>query len=213
MVPLSPAKRLGLRVARLVRGALLKAGPRVRIRLPPAGSQLRTAPCPARMSDRREPIGARRSANPCCRSQTIDISGRGRARRGCQMIAELYECPESIADMEIAFEQKAMQVISRTPARREAKERVAEVLHPLPVPAAEVDIASRRDVERNEFQRRPEVFRPVRAILVARNVIIAQKVIRRLRVPQHLCAEVSRGGRKRRQHHYDRSDARGARRP
>jgi hypothetical protein len=27
------------------------------------------------------------------------------------MIAELYECPESIADMEIAFEQKAMQVI------------------------------------------------------------------------------------------------------
>src|SRR6202035_902174 len=41
VVPLSPAKRLGLRVARLVRGALLKAGPRVRIRLPPAES-LRT---------------------------------------------------------------------------------------------------------------------------------------------------------------------------
>ena len=43
------------------------------------------------------------------------------------MIAELYECPESIADMEIAFEQKAMQVISRIPARREAEKRVAEV--------------------------------------------------------------------------------------
>ena len=33
---------LGFRVARLVRAALLKAGPRVRIRPPPAGSQLRT---------------------------------------------------------------------------------------------------------------------------------------------------------------------------
>ena len=38
----APAKRLGLRVARLVRGALLKAGPRVRIRLPPARSLVRT---------------------------------------------------------------------------------------------------------------------------------------------------------------------------
>jgi hypothetical protein len=42
VVPLSPAKRLGLRVARLVRGALLKAGPRVRIRLPPPASPVRT---------------------------------------------------------------------------------------------------------------------------------------------------------------------------
>jgi galactokinase len=78
------------------------------------------------------------------------------------MIAELYECPESIADMEIAFEQKAMQVISRIPARREAEKRVAEVLDALAVLATEVNIASRRDVERDEFERRPEVFRPVR---------------------------------------------------
>jgi hypothetical protein len=84
------------------------------------------------------------------------------------MIAELYECPESIADMEIAFEQKAMQVISRIPARREAEKRVAEVLDALAVLATEVNIAFRRDVERDEFERRPEVFRPVRAILVVR---------------------------------------------
>jgi galactokinase len=76
------------------------------------------------------------------------------------MIAELYECPESIADMEIAFEQKAMQVISRTPARREAEKRVAEVLDALAVLATEVNIASRRDVERDEFERRPEVIPP-----------------------------------------------------
>jgi hypothetical protein len=49
------------------------------------------------------------------------------------MIAKLYECPESIANMEIAFEQKAMQVISRIPARREAEKRVSEVLDALAV--------------------------------------------------------------------------------
>jgi galactokinase len=124
------------------------------------------------------------------------------------MIAELYECQESIADMEIAFEQKAMQVISRIPARREAEKRVAEVLDALAVLAPEVNIASRRDVERDEFERRPEVFRPVRAILVARNVIIAQEVIGRLRIPQHLCAEAAWGGKKRRQLYYDRDGAR-----
>ena len=74
------------------------------------------------------------------------------------MIAELCENPESVADMEIAVEQKAMQVISRIPPRREAKKRVAEVLDALAVLATEVNIASRRDVERDEFERRPEVF-------------------------------------------------------
>jgi maleylacetate reductase len=39
VVPLSPAERLGIPVARLGRAALLKVGPRVRIRLPPAVSQ------------------------------------------------------------------------------------------------------------------------------------------------------------------------------
>jgi hypothetical protein len=114
------------------------------------------------------------------------------------MIAELYECPESIADMEIAFEQKAMQVISRIPARREGEERVAEVLDPLAVLATEVNIASRRYIERNEFDGRPEVCRPVRAILVARNVIIAQEVIGRLRIAQDLRAHSVRSEKKRR---------------
>jgi hypothetical protein len=95
------------------------------------------------------------------------------------------------------LEQKAMRVISRIPARREAEKRVAEVLDALAVLATEVNIASRRNVERDEFERRPEVFRPVRAILVARNVIIAQKVRGRLRIPQHLCAGAARGGKKR----------------
>ena len=63
------------------------------------------------------------------------------------MIAELYECPESIANMEIALEEEAMQVISRVSARREAEKRVAEVLHPLPVSAAKVDLASRPEVK------------------------------------------------------------------
>ena len=92
-------------------------------------------------------------SKPLLQVQTIDIGGWGRARRGCQVIAELYECPEGVADMEIAFEQKAMQVISRIPARREGEERVAEVLDPLAVLATEVNIASRRNVERNEFER------------------------------------------------------------
>src|SRR4029077_12879050 len=147
---------------------------------------------------------------PVLQVQTIDIGGRGRAWRGCQMIAELYECPEGIADVEIALEQKAMQIISRVPARREAEKRVAEVLDALPVFAAEVNIASRHDIERNEFERRPEVVRPIRAILVTRNVIIAQEVIGRRGVPRHLCANAARDEKKCRQHHYDRNGARGA---
>ena len=56
--------------------------------------------------ERDAPVLADRSfqvGKPLLQVQTVDISGRGRARRGCQMIAELYECPESIVDMEIAL--------------------------------------------------------------------------------------------------------------
>jgi hypothetical protein len=137
---------------------------------------------------------------PLLQIQTINVGRWGRARGGRQVIAKLYESPEGVADMQIALEQKPMQVIRRTPAGRKAEERAAKVLHPLLVLPAEVKITPRRDIERNELERRPEVFRQVRAILVARNVIIAQEVIGRLRVPQHLGAQPARGGNKRRQH-------------
>ena len=57
----------------------------------------------------------------------------------------------------------------------------AEVFDALAILAAEIDVASRRQaiVERNELERRPEVDRPVGAILVGRNVIVDYEMIGR----------------------------------
>jgi hypothetical protein len=93
------------------------------------------------------------------------------------MISELYEGPEGVADMQIALQQQAVHVIGRVASRRETKERIAEVLHALPELAAEVDVASRRNVEGNEFDRRPEIVWPCGVLLIGRNVVIAQKVV------------------------------------
>jgi hypothetical protein len=62
-----------------------------------------------------------------------------------------------------------MQIVGRGRPRRQAEERGAEVLDALAILAAEIDVASRRQaiVERDELERRPEVDRPVGAILVA----------------------------------------------
>ena len=58
-----------------------------------------------------------------------------------------------------------MHVIGRVASRRKSKERVAEVLHALPELAAEVDVASRRNVEGDEFDRRPEIVWPCGVLL------------------------------------------------
>ena len=83
--------------------------------------------------------------------------------------------------MQVVREQQAMQIVGRGRPRRQAEERGAEVLDALAILAAEIDVASRRQaiVERNELERRPEVGRPVGAILVAWNVIVDYEMIGR----------------------------------
>jgi hypothetical protein len=93
---------------------------------------------------------------------------------------------------------------------RQPEENIVEVFDALAVLAAEVDLASRRDIERDKFERRPEVIWPCGVLLILRNIVIAEEVIGRLRVPEHLCAQAARGSDKRRQHYYDRDGARGA---
>jgi hypothetical protein len=91
----------------------------------------------------------------------------------------------SVADMQIALEHQAMQIVGCGSPRRQTKERGAKVLDALAVLTAEIDVASwRKTVERNELERRPEVVRPVGTVLVAGNVIITQKMIGpRQRIP------------------------------
>ena len=108
------------------------------------------------------------------------------------MISELYEGPEGVADMQIALQQQAVHVIGRVASRRETKERVAEVLHALPELAAEVDVASRRNVEGDEFDRRPEIVWPCGVLLISRNIVVAQKVIGSRRIAQYLAEDVRR---------------------
>src|SRR5690242_15095865 len=108
------------------------------------------------------------------------------------MTAKLYEGPDGVADVQVGVQQQAMQVVDRAPARREPEERSAEILHALPELAADVDIASRGNVERNEFDRRPEIPWPGRALLIGRNVVIAQKVVGGRRLTQYLAGDVER---------------------
>ena len=100
------------------------------------------------------------------------------------MIAELYEGPKGVDDVQIAVQQQAMHVIGRAAPWREIEKRIAEVLHALPQLTAEVDVAARQNVEGNEFDRRPEIVWPCRALLIGRNVFIAKKMIRGLRFAQ-----------------------------
>lgn len=100
------------------------------------------------------------------------------------MTAELYEGPKAVADMQITVQQQSMQVIGRATSGRETKERTAEVLYALPELAAEVDVASRYNVERNKFDRRPEIVWPCGALLIGRNVLIAKKMVGGLRFAQ-----------------------------
>jgi hypothetical protein len=136
----------------------------------------------------------------------IDVRPGRQAARCHLVVAELDECSKAVADMQVALEQQAMQIVGRGPPGRQAEERDAEVLDALAVLVAEIDVASRRDVERNELQRRLEVVRPIGAILVARNVVVPQEMIRaRRRIPKHLsrrgrpekAEQCQRGGRAR----------------
>ena len=110
------------------------------------------------------------------------------------MIAELYESSEGVADMQIALQQQAVHVIGRGASWRETEERIAEVLHALPELAAEVDVASRRNVEGNEFDRRPEIVWPCGILLIGRNIVIAQKVVGRRRIAQYLAEDLRETG-------------------
>jgi hypothetical protein len=60
-----------------------------------------------------------------------------------------------VADMQVAREKQAMQIVCRGRPRRQAEKRGAEVLDALAILAAEIDVASRRQtiVERNELER------------------------------------------------------------
>src|SRR5262245_5959702 len=68
--------------------------------------------------------------------------------------------------MQIAVQQQAMHVIGGSARWRETKEWVAEVFHALPELAAEVEVASRSNVEGNEFDRRPEIVWPCGILLI-----------------------------------------------
>src|SRR5260221_7404879 len=127
-----------------------------------------------------------------------------------KVVAELQEGPERVADMQVGLEEQAMQIVGQVPLGHQTEERIVEMFDTLAVLAAKVDITSRRDIERNELEWRPEVVRPSRVLLVLRSIAIAQEVIGRLRVPQHLCNDVSGGGKKGRQHRYDGNDTRNA---
>ena len=106
------------------------------------------------------------------------------------MIPKLYESSEGVANMQIAVQQQAVHVIGRGALWCETEERVAEVLHALPELAAEIDVASRRNVEGHEFDRRPEIVWPCGALLIGRNVVIAQKVIGCRRFAQYLAEKL-----------------------
>jgi hypothetical protein len=75
--------------------------------------------------------------------EPVDIGRRRRAGRGGQEIAELYEGPEAVADMQVSVQQQAMQVIGGAASWRQTEEGSAEVLHTLPQLAADVDVAAR----------------------------------------------------------------------
>src|SRR5262245_16581199 len=92
--------------------------------------------------------------------------------------------------MQIALQQQAMHVIGGSASWRQTKEWVAEVLHALPELAAEVEVASRSNVEGDEFDRRPEIVWPRAVLLISRNVIVAQKVIGSRRIAQYLAEEL-----------------------
>jgi hypothetical protein len=81
--------------------------------------------------------------------------------------------------MEVAFEQQPMQIVGQVPLRGQTEERIAEMLDALAKLAAEVDVACRREtVERDELDRRPEIVRPSGVLLVVRDVVVAQEMIR-----------------------------------
>ena len=122
--------------------------------------------------------------------EVVDVGWWRRAVRGDLMIPKLYESSEGIPDMQIAVQQQAVHVIGRGALWCETEERVAEVLHALPELAAEIDVASRRNVEGYEFDRRPEIVWPCGALLIGRNVVIAQKVVGCRRFAQYLAEEL-----------------------
>ena len=75
--------------------------------------------------------------------------------------------------MQVAREQQAMHIVGRGPSGSQAEERGSEVLDALAVLPAEIDVASRsKVVEGNEFERRPEVVRPLGTVLVAWNILV-----------------------------------------
>ena len=103
----------------------------------------------------------------------IDIGPRRQASRCHVVVAELDECSKGVVDMQVAREQQAMHIVGRGPPGSQAEERGGEVLDALAVLAAEIDVASRsKVVERNEFERRPEVVRPIGTVLVAWNILV-----------------------------------------
>src|SRR5262249_30546888 len=80
----------------------------------------------------------------------------------------------------------------------------AEVLHALPELAAEVEVASRSNVEGNEFQQCPEIVWPCGILLIGRNIVIVQKVVGRRRIAQYLAEDL--GGKQEEQERDDRCD-------
>ena len=74
------------------------------------------------------------------------------------MIAELREGPERVADMQVGVDEQAMQVVGQVSSGRQAEGRHAQMFDALAVLAAEVDVASRLDIERDELERRQKSF-------------------------------------------------------
>src|SRR4029453_14715702 len=105
------------------------------------------------------------------------------------MIAELYEGPDALAEVQIGVQQQAVKVIGRALAWRETEERMAEVLHALAQLAAEVDVAAGRNAEGNELARRLEILRPRGALLIGRNIFVSQEMIGALRFAQQLAED------------------------
>ena len=83
-----------------------------------------------------------------------------------------------------------MHVIGGSASWRETTEGPAEVLHALPELAAEVEVASMSNIERNEFHRCPEIVWPCGILLIGRNIVIAQKVVGRRRIAQYLAEDL-----------------------
>lgn len=61
----------------------------------------------------------------------IDVGPRRQAGRCHLVVAELDECSKAVADMQVTFEQQAMQIVGRGPPGRQAEERGVEVLDAL----------------------------------------------------------------------------------